>query len=84
MDQTTVLVNLVILGFVTFFGLVIAWLAKRKNRSPWLWGIVGSITFLFSGIALACVSILCPRCREPLTNKEWNERSCQNCGSLKS
>lgn len=83
MNEGLVLVNLAILGAATFFGLVIAVLAKRKNRTAWLWGLCGSITFLFAGIALACVSILCPRCKEPLTNKQWHEKSCPNCGDLR-
>ena len=58
--------------------------ALRKHRNPWLWGLFGMLTFLIAGIALACVSFLCPTCKESLTNKQWKDRNCPNCGDLRA
>lgn len=83
-DEAVVLANLFVIGLACFFGLVIGLLAIRKHRSFWLWGVFGAATFLIAGIALAFVSILCPKCKEPLTNKQWNDRLCPHCGDLRT
>mgnify|MGYP001587554053 CR=1 FL=1 len=84
MNEGQILANLFLLGLASFFGLVIGLLALRKHRNPWLWGIFGAFTFLIAGIALACVNILCPKCKEPLTNKQWTTKTCPNCGDLRT
>ncbi len=71
-----------LLGLAGFFGIVTGFLALRKNRSCWLWALVGAITFPIGAVALACVSFLCPKCRRPLANKEWKDQRCPNCGDL--
>ena len=84
MDDGQILANLFLFGLASFFGLIIGLLALRKHRNPWLWGLFGALTFLIAGIALACVSILCPKCKESLTNKQWKDRKCPNCGDLRA
>ena len=82
MNEGQVLAQLFLLGLAGFFGLVIGLMALRKNRSFWLWGLFGALTFLIAGIALACVSFLCPKCQQPLTNEQWRDRQCPHCGKL--
>jgi len=82
MDDDLILANLIILGMATVFGLITGFLARRKHRNKWLWGLCGALTFPVTGVALACVSILCPQCREPLANEQWKDKACPYCGSL--
>ena len=60
--------------------LVLGWLATRKNRDGWTWGLIGGFFCLPCLIALACLPYLCPKCKRPLTNREWERRECPTCG----
>jgi hypothetical protein len=74
--------EIAVLGLAGFFALVAGSIALRKNRSCWLWALVGATTFFVGGIAVACVRFLCPKCRRPLTNTEWKDQRCPSCGDL--
>ena len=54
-------------------------LAKRKNRSPWIWGALGFPFTLLTLIILAAVPSLCPRCKRPLKDKEARDKRCPFC-----
>lgn len=60
--------------------LVLGWLAARKNRDRWAWGLIGGFFCVPCLIALACLPYLCPKCKRPLTNGEWERRECPTCG----
>ena len=66
------------------FGVLFALLAKRKNRNPFFWGIVGGYPYIaiisLGGIIYA--KFLCPKCKHPLKNKQWKNRICPNCGDF--
>lgn len=58
--------------------LVLGSFARRKNRSL-AWAFIGPLFCFPSLIALAFMSFLCPRCRGPLTNEEWQQKRCPRC-----
>lgn len=72
------LIWLIILGLASGF------LAKRKNRNPWGWGIAGALSFFIALIILAFLPYKCPNCNQSLTNKQGREKSCSSCGSFSS
>ena len=75
-----VLGYLAVVGVVAgFFGLVLGLLAKRKNRNPWAWGVVGALALLPGAIVLMFMPYLCPRCRRSITNKEARAGTCPSC-----
>jgi len=61
------------------FGLIIGLLAERKNRNFWAWAIIGGAIWVPALIVLSFKSILCPKCKNPITNQEWKERKCPRC-----
>ncbi len=73
-------VLVVYLLFWAFFGTIIGLLAARKNRNGLMWGFSGGPFGLFPIIVLALVPFLCPKCRMPMTNKEWKTGKCPRCG----
>lgn len=68
---------LIPLAFVVLTG----WLAARKNRNRWTWGLFGMFP-IFALLILAFMPYLCPKCRQSLSNKEWENRTCPTCGDL--
>jgi len=60
--------------------LVLGWLATRKNRDRWGWALLGGFFCLPSVITLALLPYLCPKCKRPLTNDEWEREDCPTCG----
>jgi hypothetical protein len=67
---------------------IFATIASKKNRNPWVWGIIGFVSVLgFIGfiillIVLACLSTLCPKCKKSLTREQWGKRQCPRCGDI--
>ena len=74
--------EIAVLGLAGFFAIVTGSIALRKNRSSWLWAILGAATFFIGGIAIVCARVLCPKCRRPLAKNEWRDQRCPNCGDL--
>jgi MFS family permease len=73
------------IGFLisyTIAGLIIGLLAKRKNRNPWAWGLIGGLFLLAGLLLLAFMPYLCPKCEQPITNEEWKSRNCPRCGDI--
>lgn len=60
-------------------GLVLGFLAARKNRSYWAWGLIGGLAWVPCLIALVLLPHLCPRCERPLTDSEWRRGACPTC-----
>lgn len=82
-DGTLVLVGL--LRFIIPYSLAALFLglmAKRKNRNPWAWGLIGGLFCLPTLIVMAFMSYLCPSCQQPLTNDQWKQRTCPRCGGI--
>jgi MFS family permease len=67
---------------MALFGLIVGYLAKRKNRNAWGWGIFGAITTLVGLIVLAFMPYKCPACSASLTNADGKDRTCPSCGSF--
>jgi len=64
------------------FGAVVALLAKRKNRNPWFWGVMGFISWIIALLVLAFLPYRCPKCEQDLSNQEGRDKSCPHCGSF--
>ncbi len=64
------------------FGAIVALLAKRKNRNPWFWGLMGFISWVIALLVLAFLPYRCPKCEQDLTNDQGREKSCPYCGSF--
>ena len=81
MDEllTSLVPLLVIVGLYGFFGLVLGLLAKRKNRNPWAWGLLGALALLPGAIVLMFMPYLCPCCRRSITNKQARADQCPSC-----
>lgn len=62
---------------------ICAWGAARKNRNALLWGGLGFI-FPLAVLFLAFLPFTCPSCRRNLTNRQWQDRTCPDCGDLRS
>lgn len=76
-------VALLVLG-----GVGLAFLAKRKNRSPWPWGIVGALCgavapllLLPQLLALGFLKYKCPRCGATVSNEQARSGQCSACVS---
>jgi len=63
-------------------GTIIGFLAARKNRNPWAWGLTGGLFLILGLIVLAFMPYLCPKCEQPITNTEWKNRICPRCGDI--
>ncbi len=71
-----------VMGFLiayTIAAAIMGWLAARKNRNAWAWGLIGGLFLLFGLIVLAFTPYLCPKCKQPITNSEWRNRTCPRC-----
>jgi hypothetical protein len=65
-------IGLVCLSLAIAEAAILAVIAERKNRNPWLWVILGLMGgFIIPLIFLACLSTLCPKCGESLTAEQW-------------
>jgi len=60
-------------------GLLLGFLAARKNRSYWAWGLMGGLVGFPCLIALVLLPHLCPKCERPLTHAEWKRGVCPTC-----
>lgn len=70
-----------VLPFV--LGAICAWGASRRNRNPFVWGLLG----LFIPLTILIVAFMpfcCPVCRKSLTDRQWNGRICPDCGDIQS
>jgi len=65
------------------FGVLVAFLAKRKNRSPWTWGLAGAVFTIPTLLILAFFPYRCPQCRKSLSQRQWRDRTCPRCGDLR-
>ncbi len=74
----------IIPGILAMLGLIMALLARRKHRNPWLWGTSGFFLFPIAIWVLAFMGYLCPMCKQALTKKQWKERICPDCGDLRT
>lgn len=66
---------------IIFFIVLSGWLAARKNRSVLFWGMLGCIPIL-AFLVLAFMPYLCPKCKKSITNTEWKNRTCPQCGDV--
>jgi len=87
MGYAEVAETMVIVLFIWWavFAVLVGLLAKRKNRSLILWGLVGGLppyNWIIAFILLAFLPFLCPRCRGRMNKRQWNERICPHCGPL--
>lgn len=73
-------------------GLVIAWIAARKNRHSIEWGIAATIGIAILGediffifmVLLFLLRPICPHCQIPLQRQHHNLRyRCQRCGYIR-
>lgn len=62
--------------------LLIGFMAARKNRNPWAWGLIGGLFCLPGLLVLAFMSYVCPICKRDLTNDQWSKRTCPECGDV--
>lgn len=65
-----------------FWGILMGFAAKQKNRSPWGWGIAGALSWPIALLILALLPSVCPKCGEHLTKKQGKEKECPACGSF--
>ena len=73
---------LVSLVFYAIAAVIIGLLAARKNRNAWAWALIGGLFLLPGLLVLMFMSYLCPKCKNPILNKEWRDRRCPWCGDL--
>lgn len=74
-----------LLGYLVAYAtgaMILGIMAAQRNRDAAAWGFIGGLFFLPSLIILMLCPYLCPRCRRPLSNKEWRARTCPQCGNL--
>lgn len=62
---------------------ICAWGAARKNRNALLWGGLGFI-FPLTVLIVAFLPFTCLVCRKNLTNRQWRDRICPDCGDIRS
>ena len=60
----------------------IGYLAARKNRNGWGWGLMAFLFCIPTVIFLMFMPYLCPVCKRPLTNQEWRSGVCPSCGGV--
>jgi len=75
-----------VLGSIIAYGiavLVLALMAKRKNRDPWAWGFIGAFFCLPTLVILAFMSYLCPKCKNPISDDEWRQKECPRCSGTR-
>ena len=65
------------------WGLVVGFLAKRKNRSPLGWGVAGALSWIIALLILAFMPYKCPKCKQSITNDQGRDKDCPSCGSFK-
>ena len=85
------------IGWSIFLALIVAILARRKNRNAWAWSLptlalcfLSDLTVPYSGgfPLLAILTILafkpplCPECGQELSSQDWKSRSCPRCGEI--
>ena len=71
--------------FVAFiWGLVVGFLAKRKNRSPWGWGVAGALSWIIALLILAFMPYKCLKCKQSISNDKGRDKDCPSCGSFKT
>jgi hypothetical protein len=75
-------------AFLVLGGVGLALLAKRKNRSPWPWGIVGALfgavaplLLLPPLLALGFLKYKCPKCGATVSNGQARSGQCSGCVS---
>lgn len=78
-----------LLGYLLVFipayvvtAVIAGYFGNRKNRNKWGWGLIGGLFLLPAIFILIFLPFLCPKCKQPLTNHEWENRSCPRCGSI--
>ena len=75
-------------AFLVLGGVGLALLAKRKNRSPWAWGIVGALCgavvpllLLPPLVVLGFLKYKCPKCGATVSNEQARSGQCSVCAS---
>ena len=75
-------------AFLLLGGVGPALLAKRKNRSPWPWGIVGALCgavapllLLPPLLVLGFLKYKCPKCGANVSNEQARSGQCSACVS---
>lgn len=73
-------------AFLVLGGIGLALLAKRKNRSPWPWGIVGALCGAMAPllllpplVVLGFLKYKCPRCGAVVSNEQARRGQCPAC-----
>lgn len=64
------------------WGLVVGFLAKRKNRSPLGWGVAGALSWIIALLVLAFMPYKYPKCKQSITNDQGRDKNCPTCGSF--
>lgn len=77
-DSTILLSRLIAM---LIWGVVLGFLAKRKNRNPIGWGIAGAMSWLIAVLVLAFLPFLCPKCQERITKEEAKSDRCPHCNN---
>jgi hypothetical protein len=75
-------------AFLLLGGVGLALLAKRKNRSPWPWSIVGALCgavapllLLPPLLVLGLLKYKCPKCGATVSNEQARAGQCSACVS---
>ncbi|HEV8472069.1 MAG TPA: hypothetical protein VGR82_04760 [Methylomirabilota bacterium] len=78
-----ILVFVVIVAVWATFGVLLGWLARRKNRHAVAWGLIGGFPYLAlpAAIVLSLMPVLCPKCSAALTNEQWRTKTCPRCNA---
>jgi rubrerythrin len=74
--------------FLVLGGVGLALLAKRKNRSPWPWGVVGALCGAIAPLlllppllVLGLLKYKCPKCGATVSNEQARSSQCPACVS---
>jgi rubrerythrin len=75
-------------AFLVLGGVGLALLAKRKNRSPWPWGVVGALCGAIAPLlllppllVLGFLKYKCPKCGATVSNEQARSGQCPACVS---
>ncbi len=75
-------------AFLVLGGIGLALLAKRKNRNPWPWGVVGALCGAIAPllllpplVVLGFLKYKCPKCGAAVSNEQARSGQCPACAS---
>lgn len=80
MDETRLLARLLAM---LVWAVIVGSFARRKNRNPWGWGLLGAFSWLIALVVLAFFPYLCPQCGGSVSNEDAKRQACPTCGAWK-